>query len=141
MKRIKPEEVVDHNTLFDYAIQNLGIPMPTHVDKGKAMKQLKKFFAFYPNVEYDSWVHVVEWAKTKKKKFLSLNDFVGSFRFAYMDGWMPELDNSETDDLEDKIQWALTEEKDPEWRRRFIVTRGDDNRAELYQEWLRVHRI
>lgn len=133
-----PHEVVDAKSFASYAQQRLGIPYPTRKSIAVLNKALKEFFAQYPQADYGTMCRLVEWAIAKRKRFAHTYSLVYAFRYAYKDGYLPELDpNRErtNDDLEALIEAALVVEKDPEWRRRLMVAHGVKARSEVYEAW------
>lgn len=135
---MSPQDVVDAKSFANFAQQKLGIPYPTQKSIAVLNKALKEFFAQYPQADYSTMCRLVEWAISKKKRFAHTYSLVYAFRYAYKDGYLPELDpNRErtNDDLEALIEEALVVEKDPEWRRRFMVAHGVKARGEVYEAW------
>ena len=141
--QLTPDDVHDAKTFATYCQQTLGIPYPRQQDIRYLHKSLREFFEHYPQADYYTLCRIVEWAKAKKKRYAHVNKLVYAFRYAYADGFLPELDpNSEPVDeqLEELIEAALKEETDDEWRRRLMIARGVTARTEVYQAW-KQHRI
>ena len=140
---IKPSDVHDAHSFAAYAQQKLGTPYPTGKSIAILKKALKEFLEHYPQADYNTMCRVVEWAKVKKKRYPHVNQLVYAFRYAYADGYLPELDpNTEIvdEDLEAQIEAALRDERDEEWRRRLITASGPTARREVFDAW-HEHRL
>lgn len=140
---IKPEDVNDAKSFAAYAQQKLGTPYPTGKSISILKKSINEFFEHHPQADYFTLCRVVEWAKAKKKRYPYANQLVYAFRYAYADGYLPELDpNAEIvdEDLEEQIEAALRDETNDEWRRRLITASGITARREVFEAWQK-HRI
>lgn len=142
LKRKTAADVNDPKSFAEYAQQKLGIPYPTGKSIAILKKALREFFEHYPQADYNTMCRVVEWAKTKKKRYAQVYQLVYAFRYAYQDGYLPELDPGRelTDsDLEAAIEAVLVDEHDLEWRRRLIVADGLEARRHVYEQWREAH--
>lgn len=138
LHRKTPADVHDARTFAEYAHQKLGIPYPTGKSIATLKKSLNEFFEHYPQADYFTMCRVVDWAAHKRKRYAHAYQLVYAFRYAYQDGFLPELDpNRELTDeeLEAAINDALTVERDAEWRRRLIIAHGVEARRHVYEEW------
>lgn len=135
--RISVEEVVDLESFCSYARQVAGVPYPTKANLGAARKEMKQLFEMYPKLTWKAMCQVVLWAKIKKKRYAHIVQLIRSYRWAYQDGFLPELDAvNEDDELTINIESALERETDPEWRRRLSVSRGPGRKV-VYAAWLK----
>lgn len=117
----------------------MGIPYPTHTHLNKAKKLLGELFEMYPALTWKGLCQLPLWAKARKKRYAHVLQLINSYRFAYQDGYLPEMDIDYVDrDMEAKIQKALEVESDPDWRRRLLNSRGKA-RYEVYERW--AHRV
>lgn len=135
---IKPTDVHDAMSFAAYAQQKLGTPYPTGKSIAMLKKSLNEFFEHYPQADYLTMCRVVEWARAKKKRYPHANQLVYAFRYAYADGYLPELDpNTEVvdEDLEAQIEAALRDERDEGWRHRLITAAGPTARREVFEAW------
>lgn len=135
---LKPKHVVDAKTFAVYTQQRLGVPTPTIANLVILRKRIKGLFAEYPQMDYGSLCKIVEWAKGKRKRYSQTYQVVAAFRYAWKDGYLPELDPKviQDDTLEANIEAALLVETDPELRRKLHVATTIDGRRYAYQYWL-----
>ena len=133
---IKPEDVVDAQSFAAYAQQKLGVPYPTGKDIAILRRQVKQLFEQQPTATWMTLVRTVQWAVEKKKRYARVYTLVGAFRYAYADGYLPELDPKEAvdEDVERGIAEALQIERDATWRRRLIGAQGE-MRATVLNAW------
>lgn len=133
--RITLEEVVDHKTFCHYSSQVAGIPYPTRSHLNKAKTLLEELFEQYPALTWRGLCQLPLWAKARKKRYPHVLVLINSARYAYADGYLPEMDIDYVDrDMERKIEKALEVETDPDWRRRLLSSRGKA-RHEVYARW------
>lgn len=134
---MKKEEVVDSKTLAQYVQQKLGTPYPTTQGMIVLRKNIKVIFKLYPDADYQTLVKVVDWAKAKGKKFAHCHNLVAAYRYAWRDGYLPELDPNPTKEIDKLIDQALEKETDPEWCRRLRLSSGVEARTAVYEAWKR----
>lgn len=134
-------DVNDPVSFSSYCQQETGIPYPTGKQMAIVRKAINEFFDEYPQADYSSLCSIVRWAKERRKRYANPGNLVrGGFRYAWVDGYLPELDPNYDDvdeDLEKRIEEALAVETDQEWRRRLIVSQTNEARNEVYREWMR----
>lgn len=143
--RVTAAEVIQEENPEKFASfcqQETGIPYPTVKQMIDMKKQINDFFAMYPQANYGSLCGMVRWAKERRKRYATPGNLIrGGFRYAWRDGYLPELDPNYDDvdeNLEEKIEAALNRERDAEWRRRLIVAQTNDARREVYGEWVKA---
>ena len=128
-----PDPVV---AFAEYTQQRLGVPWPTQADLRILRRKVREFFAHYPKLTYGTLCRVVEWARSRRRRFDRVWKVVDAFRLAWVDGVIPELAPDATDDsVEERITAALAVETDPWWRRTLIGAQGRDARAQVIGEW------
>lgn len=135
---LPPSEVKDSKSFATYCQQELGTPFPSQKNMPALRRQIKEFFERYPNADYYSLCRIVDWAKSRKKRLAHAHVVVASFRYAWADGFLPELDPSkQTVDagLEDRIKSALEVETHPFWRERLMGAEGVKARTAVYDAW------
>ena len=129
------KDVKDAKTFATFATQTTGMPYPSHQMLGKTNKLAKEIFEAYPCVTWETLCKVVLWSKDKKRRFASVYNCLNSYRYAYADGWLPEMDiDVATKIMDERIAGALRVEKDPEWLRRLVEARGP-YREKIYKSW------
>lgn len=131
------EEVKDPKSYANYVQQNIGTPYPTVKQMVILRKNIKSLFDQYPDADYGTLVRLVEWAKAKNKKFAHSYALVASFRYAWKDGYLPELDPNPTREIDQAIEAALSKETDEEWCRRLAMASGIEVKTEIYEAWRR----
>lgn len=132
---MKPQDVVDAKTFAIYAQQKLGTPYPTTQGMIALKKNIKNLFATYEYADYQTLVKLVEWARSKKKRYADTFGLVAHFRYAWRDGYLPELDPNPTREIDALIEKALRTEQDQEWRRRLVLSQGVEARTAIYKAW------
>lgn len=133
--RISVDEVRDIKTFSDYARQVCGVPYPTKSSMGAATKFVNELFEQYPALTWEALCQIPLWAKMKKRRFPHSLALLQSYRYAYSDGYLPELDiSAEEKVLQIKLAEALRDEKDPEWRRMLLEARGSARKT-VFEEW------
>jgi hypothetical protein len=131
------DQVTDPKSYANYVQQNLGTPFPTGKQMVILRKTIKDFFKAYPDADYGTLIRLVEWAKARKKKYAHCYALVSSFRYAWSDGYLPELDPNPTKEIDRAIEEAIAKESDEEWRRRLGMASGIEVKTEIYNAWLR----
>lgn len=129
------DEVVDLDTLIDFLNSRCGSPLPLKKDRGIVSKNAKSFFESYPDAEWSALTDLAVWAKTKNKH-LSMVQLVGSWRYAYQDGFMRILQRggSTNDDL--TLRNMVRGINDEEVRTRMVNAPTSTARDEIYQDYL-----
>lgn len=76
-----------------------------------------------------------------KKRFAETHSIVRFIRYAWRDGYLPELDPKEPVDerLEHQIESILKTETDSDWRYRLMTSQGVEARRRVYTAW-RIER-
>lgn len=137
--QITLDEVADIEGFAKYSQQVAGVPFPSKHHLNAANKQVNELFEMYPALTWKGLCQIPLWAKKNKKRYAHIAQLLNSYRYAYTAGYLPELDVVFQDiELERKIEKALLAEKDPEWRRRLMESRGD-SRKKIYEFW--AHRV
>ena len=134
--RVSKKEVNSIYTFASYACQELGIPFPSKKDLATSGKLVEELFQLYPAMSWQSLCDLVEWGRKKKKRFATIFQLINSYRWAYSDGYLDEIDSNSSASLEEKIEQALASETDPEWRRRLLTARGPSRKV-VYAAWLK----
>lgn len=133
---LTPNDVKDVKTFARYCQQTMGIPLPRLKDYPILAKQVKLIFDQHPTADWQTICKLVDWARNRKKRYAFPQMLVSSYRLAWADGYLPELDPSHADpETEEGIAQALLTEKDPEWRRRLIRAHGVVGRKKVYDAW------
>ena len=134
--RVTRSEVSGIRSFAAYASQELGIPYPTksHLFSTKAL--IDDLFELYPELSWNSLCGLVEWAKIKNKRYSTLMPLIHSYRYAYQDGYLNEINPNSSEGLDAKIASALEQETDPEWRRRLERSKGPSRKV-VYAAWLK----
>lgn len=133
--RVRANEVTDLESLQRYIMEQLGVGYVTKNDAAIYRKKMKELFEYYPAADMQTMVRVVEWAKTRRRRFARLFQVVESVRYAYEDGFLPELDPNNTQDVDEQISEILQTEKDPTWRRRFLTAQGATAKSVIVDQW------
>lgn len=139
-KIYKPEDVVSAESFAGYAQQQLGIPYPTLKQMIILKRQIKDVMEKNPGFTYASLPRVVEWAKSRKKRFADPIKLLSSFRYAFEDGYLPELSERYEDliEIDDKINAALRVETDQEWRRALMLSEDIEEKNAMYTKWVEL---
>lgn len=140
-----PDKVANANdpvlAFAAYASQVLGVPFATVKDQQVLRKRIKELFAHYPRADFYTLCRVVQFAKSKRKRFPRVYMVVDEFRQAYKAGVLPELDPDHPDPrVEDKITKILEFETDENWRARLILAAGNEARRAVVIEWQERNR-
>lgn len=134
---MKASDVTDAKTLAQFYQQKLGTPYPTTQGLILLRKQIKMIFQVYPDADYQTLVKMVEWAKAKGRKYAHCHTLVSHYRYAWRDGYLPELDPNPTREIDALITDAMTRETDEDWLRRLSLSSGLDARTQVYNEWVK----
>lgn len=130
---ISVDEVVDLASLMDYLNSRCGAPIPTAKDKGLVSKHAESFFKSYPDADWRALTDLATWAKAKNKH-LSMPMLVGSWRYAYQDGFLMILSRGGTNDYE-TLREMLKSVDDPDVRERMINASTATYRDEIYESY------
>lgn len=135
--RIEAAEVNDPRSFAEYCQQKAGIPYPGYRQMPALRKTLATFFEQNPKFSYPMLCRVVDWVRARKRRVPHAHMVPSMFRYAWADGYLPELDPSEQvdDRVEAAIKAALVVETDPDWRRRLLGSRGLRARREVLEAW------
>lgn len=131
------ENVVDSKTFARYVQQRLGVPYPTAKNLVILNKAIKSFFEEYPHLGYESLCNLVDWAKARNKRFADTYVLVNMYRFAWQDGFLPELDpiDFEAQSFQEKEDFLLDRESDPYWRNKIMDAQTVDAKQAIYEAW------
>jgi hypothetical protein len=115
----------------------LGTPYPTGKQMAILKRQLKDLFANNKNASYATLVRTVEWCKARKKRPPHSYTLIAWIRYAWADGYLPELDAKAPVDepLESLITEALEIEADQQWRYKLIGAQGIEARRKIFESW------
>lgn len=121
----------------EFAQQKLGTPRPTLQQMIVLRKRAKEFFVEYPHLDVRTFCRVVDWCKAKKRRPAHAVTIIKWVRYAWADGYLPELDpeNQPDEDTDRGIKRALELEDDERWRRRLMLVQGRGDRAEALADW------
>lgn len=135
---LKPEQVDTPEKLARFCQEQTGIPYPSGAQIAILKKAIKEFFKENPHATYSSLTNVVLWSKAKGRRYAHVANLVkGGMRYAYLDGYIPELDpNRNQKNLHELITEALAIENDPQ-RKNMLVTNWT---TEGYDNWLRTRQ-
>ncbi len=130
---LKPHEVDTPEKLARFCQEQTGIPYPTGVQMGLLKKKIKEFLEDNPKATYSSLTNLVLWSKDKGRRYAHVANLVsGGVRYAYMDGYLPELDPNKTDkSLDELITDAINVETDPQKKMMLINSWS----LEAYEQW------
>lgn len=132
-------QVNDAQTLARYIEQTTGTPWATLQDIILLKKKSKEFFTRYPYLDYSTLCHIADWCQRKRRRYSNVWKVIDSFRYAYEDGALPEIDMARQDPiLEHNICVAVEKEPDQLWRMKLMGERGIDARKELLDNWRRT---
>lgn len=134
--RVTRNEVNGVRSFAAYAAQEIGVPYPTKGNLFASNTLIDELFEMYPELTWNGLCGVVEWAKVNNRRFPSIVPLIHSYRFAYADGFINELNTNTQEGLDAKIAAALAQETDPEWRRRLQNSKGPGRKV-VYAAWLK----
>lgn len=129
------DEVVDLNTLIDFLNSRVGAPLPTVRDKGAVSKQAQSFFESYPDASWRALTDLATWARVKRKH-LSMVQLVGSWRYAYQDGFMQILERGGSTNDDETLHVLLKGVDDPHVRETMSNALTKKARDEIYNAYL-----
>jgi hypothetical protein len=129
------DEVVDISTFEVYARQNCDLAPSSREVVTSAGRRVAEMFDIHPHLDWRGMCNVVSWARDREKRFPHLLALVDSYRFAYADGYLPQLRDDSVDELSVHIERALEIETDLEWRRRLANAFGGGRRR-VFDAWL-----
>ncbi len=133
-----PTEVVDAKSFAAYCQQEIGTPYPTTKSIAALRRNIKGLFTQYPQANYTTLCKIVDWAKARDKRVANSHNLVMMFRYAWKDGFLPELTPGKQTvdvDLETKITKALESETLPFWRQRLEGAEGVKARTLVFSSW------
>lgn len=135
---IRPEAVTDFATAEQFIMQQVGIGHVTAKDSGIFRKKVNEMFDHYPGAEWQTLVRTAQWAKARRRRYAHLYQLVEAVRYAYEDGYLPELDPNNQEDLDEQIREAIRQEVDPEWRRRLLIAQGTQAKSAILDQWMQL---
>ncbi len=133
-QRTARSDVVDAPTFAFYVQQEIGVPIPYTQREWLALRAaLKKFFATYPDANFDTLCDIVAWARAKKRHPNHCYALFSLYRYAVADRLVaaPGVDTR----TESRITEALSVEMDPKWRSLLIGSEGAQTRREVLAAW------
>lgn len=135
---ISRDEVDSPEVFASYCQQALGTPYPSGKQIATLRRNIKEFFKQNPQASYGTLVRTIDWLRSRRKRVPHCYSVINSVRFAWRDGYLPELDPVETKDesFEDLITEALKVEQDPWWRDRLTGGLTPKAKLEIYQSWV-----
>lgn len=142
MKRWTPTAVNEADdpcaAFCQYIQQTLGVPAPTHADRGQLRKRTNEFFEQYPHTDWHTLCRVVTWMVANKRRVPRVSQVMDFVKFAWAKGQLSELDPANIEDAEADmmINTALQIEEDPDWRKRLLLARSPQTKREVYALWL-----
>lgn len=138
---IRASAVVDMETAEQFIKQQVGIGYITAKDGAIFRKKVNEMFEHYPGSSWQTLVRTAEWAKSRRKRYSRLYELVEAVRYAYQDGFLPELDPRNAETVDAEIREALLRERDPQWRRRLLVAQGMQAKLSVLQQWQEVRSV
>lgn len=132
---IRSTSVTDYETAAKFCQQQVGCGYVTGKDLGIFKKKVNELFDHYPAADWQTIVRTAEWAKARRRRFAHLFQLVEAVRYAYEDGYLPELDPRNQADVDDQIREALRDELDPDWRRRLMIAQGMQAKSMVLEQW------
>lgn len=131
------EMVVDVPSFANFVHQEIGTPYPTGAQMSQLKGKVREYFDKNPKATWATMTKITLWAKAKGRHpthaWIVLNDA----RYAWRDGWLPELMPSERVDdwVEEGLEVALGEENDAAWRGLLLGSVGRSAREEALVKW------
>lgn len=140
---LKPDEVNSPETLARFCQEQTGIPYPTGKQMSLLKTSIKKFFVAYPDASYSSLTALVQWSKDKNRRYAHISNLVnGGIRYAYMAGYIPEIDpRTKKGNIDSLIDAALREEKNASRRMALMNPWTQEAKETAYIEWLREKEL
>lgn len=113
---LKPHEVDTPEKLARFCQEQTGIPYPSGAQIATLKKGINEFFLMYPQATYSSLTNIVLWAKANNKRYSQTATLIkGGLRFAFVDGYLPEIDPKYSQKtLDEQLTDAINVEKDPQ---------------------------
>jgi len=142
LKDLKADDVNTPEMLARFCQQQTGIPYPTGKQIALLKKAIKGFFAAYPDASYSSLTNLVMWSKIRDRRYAHVANLVnGGVRYAYMEGFLPELDpRRKNDNIDRLIDEALQVEKDPQTRAVLLNAWTETSKKQIYEDWLSTQK-
>ena len=132
-------DVKTYNDFTAFMQQAVGCPIPTKKDIAITRKKLNELQENYPDVQLGLLAQgLVEWAKTRHKRFESVWRIVACWKYAFKDGFLPDMNTVKMGELDELIEGALEIESDPRWRERLQYSIGETARSEVVEAWKTV---
>lgn len=130
---LKAEEVDTPEKLARFCQEQTGVPYPTGAQIGALKKAINAFFKEYPNATYKSLTNLVLWSKEKNKRYAKVANLVtGGMRYAYVDGYIPEIDPRYNQrSLDELMSEAINLETDPQKKMMLLNSWS----LEAYEKW------
>ena len=128
------DDVVDTESLMEYARQQIGTPLPKAKERPAVNKVVKTFFEQYPDATHQCLTDVVRWAQIKKRHY-DMKMLMSCWRYAYEDGFMVIMENAGTND-DETLRKLLPNVRDPEIRKRMTAASTAKLRDQIYQDYL-----
>lgn len=133
--------VVSETTLFTYCRQVVGVPYPSGKDIGAAKKIINDIWSNHPHItgDYELLANIANWASARKKRYATIAGLLGSWRYAYQDGYLEALNVQvkEADLMYQDLTDMLNVENNKEWRDKLNWSYGQglDVFKETMLEW------
>lgn len=129
--------MVNAKTFAAYCQQRMGIPIPSGKNCAVLNKHAKALFDQYPNASWQTLVRTLDWCIGHNRRYAEAYGIVTAVRYAWRDGYLPELDPQKPVDekLEHQIESALKVEDNEDWRYRLLTSSGIDARRRVFEAW------
>jgi hypothetical protein len=136
---LSPEEVNDPDTLARFCQEQTGIPYPTGKQMAFLKTSIRKFFEAYPEATYVSLTNLVQWSKVKNRRYAHIANLInGGLRYAYIDGYVPEIDpRTKRGNIDALIDDALRIEQNPVKRIALMGPWTQAAKEAAYTSWLK----
>lgn len=129
------DEVVDYDSLCEYAHHLLGTPYPKSKEHAIVRKVLKGFFEDYPDANYKTLTDVVTWAKARSRHY-EMHELFACYRYAYKDGYMRILTNGGSTNDGETLSAMLQNVSNDETRERMVAAPSAMSRDNIYNEYI-----
>lgn len=141
LQYVEGVEVVDAKSFATYCQQRMGVPYPTVKNMATLKRRSKEVFATYPDATWQTFVRTLDWCMSHHRRFAETYSIVAFVKYAWRDGYLPELDPKVPVDeyLEHQIESILKQETDADWRYRLMASTGVEARRRVYNAW-RIER-
>lgn len=135
--RIKRSEVTNVRKLAYYCQQETGIPVPDGKQYLIVSANINEIFTQFPQANYQTLCSVIEWAKQKGVRYAHVGNLIKKgLRYAYLEGYLPELDpRNHPDNIDNLIRAALRVETDDYWLDRLIRSTTTEGKEATYRSW------